>query len=162
LGLVLSLLHFEVFSVVLFLARVNNDQVRVKVVPEEGHGEHTVNIPLFMAITVVTQATVGIVLSLVQQVSLLSGSLDGILSGIQKGEEESKTNTPGGHSFSTSHRSVSLPVNISDGMLDESEQVLPESSLVTSVRVFLGLPELLEFPIVLLAHGSVHHFNSLT
>jgi hypothetical protein len=64
--------------------------------------------------------------------------------------------------------SVSLPSNICNGVLDESEEVLKTSLLVSLIDALFSKSELLELPIVLLSHRSismvkipVSHFQSL-
>ena len=54
-----------------------------------------------------------------------------------------------------------LPTQVGEGVLQEAHEVLDESALVASVDWLASQSELLEFPVVLLAHAPVHHFESL-
>ena len=53
------------------------------------------------------------------------------------------------------HPSMNLPSNVTNWILNESEEIFEHSSLVALIRWLLCQSELLEFPIVLLSHRSV-------
>lgn len=61
----------------------------------------------------------------------------------------------GDHLGERVHPPVSLPSDIAQGVLDQSEEILESSSFVSPVSRFLAQSELLEFPVILLAHGPI-------
>jgi hypothetical protein len=50
---------------------------------------------------------------------------------------------------------VCFPPDIGDGILDEAEEVLKPSLLVSPVDALLAQSEFLQLPVVLLAHRSL-------
>ena len=49
---------------------------------------------------------------------------------------------------------MSLPPDVSDGVLDKPEEILESSLLVSLVDALLAQSELLQLPVILFSHGS--------
>mmetsp|Transcript_25297 Transcript_25297/g.22313 ORF Transcript_25297/g.22313 Transcript_25297/m.22313 type:complete len:266 (-) Transcript_25297:39-836(-) len=154
--------HLEVLSVVLVSARINNNLISEELIVHELGKWHTLKSQTVIVVSNMGQAETFGVLASKHLISDLITLVDGILLGREEHTSKTNSSTGGNSSFLGSSSSEAFPVIVTDGVLDLSVEVLPESSLVTSIRVFLSLPEFLELPIVLLAHGSVNHLHSFS